>query len=135
MMTIYVFGNGNVSFEDFRKYYEEPMLRALETPGVAFVLCDFRGTDVLAMELLKSLSANVKLYHVGERPRYFPDKYKTKAAEWLVNGGFGSDEERDHAAIDDCTHFLAIDFNSDAKRKSGTQRNIERCEAFGKTRL
>lgn len=135
MMTIYLFGNGNISFEDFRTYYESPILKALETTDVAFALCDFRGTDALAMELLKSLSANVSIYHVGERPRYFPDKYKTKAGEWRVIGGFTSDEERDHAAIDACTHYLTVDFNSDAKRKSGTLRNIGRCEALGKIRL
>jgi hypothetical protein len=135
MMNLYVFGNGNMSFEDFKTHYEKPLLKALEMPDSSFSLCDFRGTDTLTMEFLKCLSGNVTIYHVGERPRYFPDKYKTKAGEWRIVGGFPSDEARDRAAIDACTHYLAIDFNSDAKRKSGTQKNIELCESLGKIRL
>lgn len=134
-MNVYVFGNGNISFEAFKTYYETALVKALAMPETSFSLCDFRGTDTLAMEFLKGLSSGVTIYHVGETPRYFPDKYKTKAGEWRVLGGFSSDEERDHAAIEACTHYLAVDFNSDAKRKSGTQRNIERCESLGKIRL
>ncbi len=134
-MNLYIFGNGNLSFEDFKTHYEKPLLKALEMPDSSFLLCDVRGTDTLAMEFLKCLSGKVTIYHVGEKPRYFPDKYKTKAGEWRVLGGFASDEERDRAAIDACTHYLAIDFNSDAKRKSGTQKNIELCEALGKVRM
>jgi hypothetical protein len=135
MMNVYVFGNGNLSFEDFKTHYEIPLLKALEVTDCSFSLCDFRGTDTLTMEFLKCLSAKVTVYHVGERPRYFPDKYKTKAGEWLVLAGFASDEARDRAAIDACTHYLAIDFNSDTKRKSGTQKNIELCDSLGKMRL
>lgn len=135
-MTVYVFGNGNISFDDFRTHYEEPVSRTLAShPDAQFILCDFRGTDVLAMELLKSKTPNVTVLHVGERPRYFPDKFKTKAGEWKVIGGFASDEERDAAASEQCTHFLAKDFNSDAKRKSGTGKSIERCIALGKVLL
>ncbi len=134
-MNVYVFGNGNISFEAFKTYYETALVKALAMAETSFSLCDFRGTDTLAMEFLKGLSSGVTIYHVGETPRYFPDKYKTKAGEWRVLGGFSSDEERDHAAIEACTHYLAVDFNSDAKRKSGTQRNIERCESLGKIRL
>jgi hypothetical protein len=42
---------------------------------------------------------------------------------------------RDEAAIEACTHFLAHDINSDENRKSGTQRNIERCLELGKERV
>ena len=135
-MILYIFGNGNISFDDFRTHYEAPINSVLASnPDAHFILCDFRGTDTLVMELLKSRTPNVTVLHVGERPRYFPDKFKTRAGEWKVAGGFASDEARDAAAAEQCTHFLAKDFNSDAKRKSGTLKSMERCAAENKTAL
>ena len=134
-MNIYIFGNGNTSFSDFRKHYEEVINRYVNDDTVAFSLCDFKGIDTLAMELLKCTSANVSIYHIGEKPRYFPDSFKTKVTNWKVLGGYENDTQRDEAIISNCTHYLAIDFNSDSKRKSGTQKNIDRCESLGKIRL
>jgi len=135
-MKIYVFGNGNISFDDFRQHYEQPITKILkDQPGVTFLVCEFRGTDVLTLEFLKSKTANVEVFHVGERPRYFPDKFKTESGSWKINGGYKNDEERDHAALNQCTHFIAKDFNSDEKRKSGTKKNIEHCLASGKIQL
>lgn len=133
--NVYIFGNGNISFSDFQKYYGEILIRLSGEENTSFSVCDFRGVDTLAMEMLKSVSPNVTVYHVADKPRYFPDKFKTKAGSWKITGGFASDEERDRAAIDQCTHFLAVDFNSDEKRKSGTRKNIELCESLGKINL
>ncbi len=134
-MNIYVFGNGNISFEDFKFHYEQVMNRYLADENVTFLLCDFRGTDTLAMELLKCISSNVSVYHIGEKPRYLPDKFKTKVGSWKLIGGFENDSQRDMEVINECTHFIAVDFNSDEKRTSGTQKNIELCEKLGKIRL
>lgn len=134
-MNIYLFGNGNTSFADFRTHYEEIINRYLDDESVHFSLCDFRGTDTLSMELLKCTTSRVSVYHIGERPRYLPDKFKTKVSEWKILGGFENDEQRDLEVIRHCTHFIAVDFNSDGKRTSGTQKNIDRCEALGKIRL
>jgi hypothetical protein len=79
------------------------------------------------MELLKTISPNVTILHIGERPRYFVDTYKTQAKKWIIQGNFKNDEERDLHAINLCSHYLAIDFNSNQKRKSGTLKNIENC--------
>lgn len=125
--TIYVFGNGNLSFENFKFYYEKEVIEVLKEENVSFVICDFKGVDTLTMELLKSSSSNVTIMHIGDKPRYIPDKYKTHVGNWNIIGGFKSDSERDIAAINMCTHFLACDFNSNEKRKSGTQTNIEIC--------
>ncbi|MEL6924354.1 MAG: hypothetical protein AAFO94_09930 [Bacteroidota bacterium] len=134
-MKIFVFGNGNLSFHQFLQCYVEPLQAYFNDPQVHFLLCDFRGVDTLMMEYLKSVTASVSIYHIGTQPRYMPDKYKTKVSSWQLIGGFESDGERDRAAIDNCTHFLAIDQNSDAKRKSGTLRNIELCQSLNKQRL
>ncbi len=134
-MRIYIFGNGNLSFEDYKKYYEDIINDTLLINTTSFIVCDFKGVDTLTMELLKSKSANAAIYHIGQKPRYFPDIYKTKASSWTIKGSFENDEDRDNAAINDCTHFIAIDFNSDSKRISGTQKNIDKCIELGKIRL
>lgn len=135
-MHLYIFGNGNLSFADFLTHYHEPLARALlADANVHALVGDFRGVDTLAMECLKCLTPNVRVYHIGARPRYLPDKYRTKVSQWQMVGGFADDAARDAASIEACTHFLAHDFNSDENRKSGTLRNIERCLELGKARL
>lgn len=133
MKKIFVFGNGNLSFQDFSKYYIEPLENWLLTEiEVGFILCDFRGVDTLMMEYLKTYSKNVWIYHIGEKPRYKPDAFRTFVNEWNFVGGFQSDAERDQKAIEDCTCFLAKDFNSDETRVSGTSKNISKCFSLNK---
>lgn len=132
MTVIYIFGNGNTSFEDFQKYYCATLLELVRKSENQFLLSDFRGVDTLTMEFLKNKSSKVTILHIGERPRYYPDLFKTKVSEWTVIGGFNSDSARDNAAVDLCTHFLAVDFNSNDNRKSGTARNIDLCISRGK---
>jgi len=134
-MEVFIFGNGNISFNDFEIFYKKPLEPFLRDENTEFIICDFRGTDTLVMELLKSHTSKVTVYHIGERPRYYPDKYKTKVSQWAIRKGFTSDEERDLTAIKDCTHFLARDFNSNEKRISGTKKNIEKCLSQGKIDL
>ena len=134
-MNIYIFGNGNISFLDFIRYYQKPLSKYISDEAVAFSVCDFKGVDTLVMELLKCEATKVNVYHIGERPRYLPDKYKTKVSQWKLQAGYENDEARDRAAIKDCTHYLAVDFNTSEQRKSGTQKNIELCEAMNKIRI
>lgn len=134
-MKIYIFGNGNITFQEFLAFYTKPLEKYLTQKQTTFLLCDFRGLDTLMMEYLKSETGKVIIYHIGEKPRYLPDKYKTKVNAWQWIGGFESDSARDKAAIEECTHFLAMDKNSNEKRKSGTLRNMELCEALNKIRI
>ncbi|MFV0346072.1 MAG: hypothetical protein ACK5IQ_07480 [Bacteroidales bacterium] len=132
MIKLFVFGNGNITFNDFQSYYVHNLNPIIIKENVHFLLCDFKGTDTLMMEYLKCLTSNVTIYHIGSKPRYIPDLFKTKVNDWLFMGGFNSDKERDSAAINNCTHYLAFDFNSDKNRKSGTLKNIETCHLFNK---
>jgi hypothetical protein len=134
-MRLYIFGNGNLSFTNFLNLYVGPLTRLPLNNDVDFLVGDFRGVDTLVMEYLKCLTPNVRVYHVGTRPRYLPDKFRTEVSQWELVGGFAGDEERDSAAIETCTHFLAYDSNSNPDRKSGTLRNIERCLELGKESL
>lgn len=138
-MIIYIFGNGNISFEAFAEHYMLPLHTYVGCAncrdGIEYVLGDFRGVDTLMMEYLKNKTSRVQVLHVGKRPRYLPDKYGTFVVDWKIRGDFENDEERDNFAIERCTHFIAADFNSNQTRKSGTQKNIERCLELGKIRI
>lgn len=134
MKKIYVSGNGNLSWDNFHQFYLEP-LRKLNLSECEFLIGDFSGTDTLMMEFLKDKSEKVTILHIGEKPRYFPNTFCTKANEWEKIGDFRTDKERDDYAILNCTHFLATDFNSDENRKSGTLKNIEKCFSLDKIRL
>lgn len=131
---LYIFGNGNLSFDEFMTLYGS-VLKGVDVDNTHFIVCDFCGVDTLTMEFLKCVATNMSVYHRGKRPRYLPDNYKTKVGNWTLIGGFDSDSARDAAATLACTHFLAHDFNSNDERRSGTLINIENCLALEKTRV
>jgi hypothetical protein len=133
-MKLYVFGNGNLSMRRFLDTYY-PVLEQVHDYTDEVLVCDFRGVDVMTMEAIKTMVPTVTVFHQGKRPRYLPDRHLTFVDRWKLVGGFKGDEARDAAAIEACTHFLAFDRNSTPERKSGTQRNIEKCLALGKVRL
>jgi len=69
IMRVFVFGNGNISFADFLTYYQQPISQLLQNiEDLSFLICDFRGTDTLTLEFLKTQSAKVQLCHIGENP-------------------------------------------------------------------
>jgi len=135
MRKIFIFGNGNLSFEDFLQHYVPVLEQTCDDPDTEYLLCEFRGVDILALEWLKCKTPRVTLFHMNNRPRYLPDQFRTHVNEWTIKGGYQSNLERDLAALHACTHFLGIDFNTDKFRKSGTQKNIETCLKLKKTRL
>ncbi len=134
-MKIYIFGNGNIKYADFETHYLAPIKKWIQEKEASFIVCDFRGVDTLVMEFLKSETSKVTVLHIGEKPRYLPDKYRTKVSGWNIIGGFEDDRSRDDFALQECTHFIAVDFNSDDRRKSGTLKNIEAGLASGKIRI
>lgn len=132
-MKLFVFGNGNIPFEIFIERYAQVIDKVLEIDSkTEFVICEFRGTDTLTLEYLKTRTSNVTVLHIGDKPRYKPDIFKTYVSDWNFSGSFASDIERDMAAIRMCTHFLAYDFNSDKNRISGTRKNIDKCISLNK---
>lgn len=133
-MRLYVFGNGNLGFDAFLQHYV-PVLETALAADAAFIVCDFRGADVLTLEWLKTRTGEVEVLHVGERPRYLPDRYRTRVSAWTLSGGFASDEARDTAALERCSHVLARDFNSKPERTSGTARLLEQAATLGRVRL
>lgn len=134
MKNIFVFGNGNLSWENFHWFYIDP-LKGTVISECGFIIGDFTGADTLMMEYLKDKTENVTVIHMRNRPRYLVDTFRNKAAKWKTVGGCVSDADRDNFGISNCTHFLAVDFNSDETRKSGTLKNIEKCLSLGRIKL
>jgi hypothetical protein len=132
--TIFICGNGNISFEKFYDFYINKLKLHIDINN-SFIVGDFRGTDTLILEYLKTLTPNVEVCHLFERPRYLPDKFNTYVSDWKITGGFKTNAERDLYMINKCTHFLAYDQNSDMNRKSGTLKNIETCKRLNKYEL
>ncbi len=126
-------GNGNLPFDVFCSHYVPALERALAADA-GFIVCDFRGADALTLEWLKTRTGDVEVLHVGERPRYLPDRYRTKVSNWTIRGGFASDDERDEAALEGATHVLAHDFNSKPDRMSGTGKLLARAAELGRLR-
>ena len=131
MEKIFLFGNGNIDFDIFLTKYKNVIDKAIIN-NFHFLVCDFRGTDVLILEYLKTRTKNVTIYHCFENPRYLPDKFKTFVSSWNIKSGFTDDNSRDLEAINDCDYYFALDFNSDNKRKSGTLKNIEKLNSLSK---
>jgi hypothetical protein len=121
--SLFIFGNGNSSFEIFCNEYI-PILDKAIKDNYNFILCDFRGIDVLCMEYLKNKTNKVTIYHIGIKPRYLPDLYKTKVSSWKLNSNHLDDYSRDMLAINDCSHYFGIDYNSNTDRQSGTLKNL-----------
>jgi hypothetical protein len=80
-MHLYVFRNGNLSFRDFLEIYAEPLGRLQHDRALRVLVCDFRVVDALVMEYPKCSTANVRVYHVGDRPRYLPDAFRTLVSQ------------------------------------------------------
>lgn len=136
MRDVYVFGNGNISCDDFFNIYAPAIHRAHESnPRTRFHVCDFRGVDTLTMEFLKHRTPSVTVYHVGKSPRYLPDRFNTLVSAWTINGGHASDKDRDAAAVSASSQFLAADFNSTADHTTATARSIRACVLLGKQNL
>lgn len=132
--TVFIFGNGSTSFSNFCLDYC-PRIEKILDYNPSFIVCDFKGVDTLVMEFLKTRTDKVTVCHIGDKPRYLPDKYKTKVSEWHLVAGFINDLNRDTFAIEQCTHFIATDFTSNDKRVSGTSKNITTCLQLGKIKL
>lgn len=111
MKKIYVSGNGNVTWENFHQFYIEP-LKKLNLSEYEFIIGHFSGTDTLMMEFLKDKSENVTILHVGKKPRYFANLFKTKAEKWKIVGGFTSDYERDQFGIEQYQFVLNDDLDN-----------------------
>lgn len=134
-MIVYIFGNGNLSFENFTEHYLPVLNELSNNKNTHFLICDFRGADTLSMEFLKTKTPNVSIYHIGDFTRYMPDKYRTKVSQWGTVPNFTNDSDRDQNALEKCTHFLAKDFNSSKNKISSTLKNIQQCLSKGKVDL
>lgn len=134
--TVYfVSGHINLTPQEFKQHYVPRLDNALKTQGCSFVVGDAHGTDLMTQEFLNStpLDTKVTVYHMFQKPRCHVGDFKTQ-------GGFSTDENRDEAmtmASDVDIAWVRPVYQQRAlygtrykKRKSGTQKNIERRTRF-----
>ncbi|MGI9581363.1 hypothetical protein ACR1PO_09135 [Chryseobacterium sp. RRHN12] len=70
MKKIYVFGNGNISWDNFHRFYIEP-IKECNLSECEFLIGDFTGTDTLMMEFLKDKTSNVTILSYRRETKIF----------------------------------------------------------------
>lgn len=113
--THFISGHLSLTDAEFDEHYRRAIDDAL-TRGDSFVVGDARGADALAQNYLHGKTDRVTVYHMFTEPR--------NNAGYKTIGGFETDSERDAqmtAASD-----ADIAWVRPGRKKSGTQRNIDR---------
>jgi hypothetical protein len=128
MPVYFISGHCDITQDEFKKYYHRRIDMALEKKSM-FVMGDARGVDMLAQAYLNGKTENVVVYHIGEKPLHNIGGYPTI-------GGFKNHKKKDSAmtyASDADIAWVRSDEeqrqlygNKYRKRKSGTQKNLER---------
>lgn len=135
-MIYFVSGHGDLTQEEFDKYYLPIITDIISTDEDAqFIVGDYKGCDTLTIEFLTTWFPRRKLsiYHIGEKSRVIVttddgESSVTRAKNVHYIGGFKSDEERDAAmtaASDDDICYVRL-----GKEISGTGRNLLRRAAI-----
>ena len=119
----FISGHGNLTWSEFNQFYIPRIDNAI-LEKARFIVSDFRGCDVMAMEYLKDKTINVTVYHCFTEPRYFPDHIATYVVDWGIVAGFQTDKERDAQMTMDSTDDIA--WIRPGKEKSGTAKNLIR---------
>ena len=130
-MIYFVSGHLDLSTNEFDKHYRAQIKDAV-LRGSSFVVGDARGCDTMAQRLLVELKAaeRVVVFHMCGSPR------NCVSAHFGRKGGFATDGKRD-AAMTECSDadiawFRSVEEQKEKygkkyrKRKSGTQKNVER---------
>ena len=106
--------------EEFAEHYE-PALTAAAEAGALFVIGDANGTDAMAQGFLYGFlddwEARVTVYHMLQEPR-------NNFGDFVVVGGFKTDQERDEAMTKDSDADIA--WVRPGREKSGTAENLKR---------
>jgi hypothetical protein len=118
-MKYFISGHRDITKDEF-ELYRATIKDAIENDqDVEFVVGDYEGVDIMAQEYLKELNYNkVTVYHMFTSPR------NIASDNFMLRGGFTSDEERDAAMTRDSDMDIA--FLRKGKRNSGTAQNIIR---------
>ena len=136
-MTIYfISGHTDLTQEQFDLHYRQKIIDATSDPKSQFVIGDAPGVDFMAQKLLLSILGTdvfnrVNVYYRGDKPYMLVDP--------LIKtiGGFKSHDDKDRQmtldsnidiayvrSIEESKKIYGDKYNS--KRKSGTQKNLER---------
>jgi hypothetical protein len=123
MKTYFISGHGNIHFEEWITFYKTKIDNAI-AESAAFIIGDFRGTDVLSAEYLKNKTEKVTITHCFKKSRYKVDVIDLYSEKWIYKGGFESDEERDKYMTLNSDEDIA--WFREGRESSGTAKNIQR---------
>ncbi len=116
MLTAFVSGHRFISPEDFKRYYLEAIEDAMRAQ-YAFVVGDCAGADSFTQALLAQRGyQNAVVYHMFHTSRI---NYGFE-----TQGGYQTDEERDHAMTVASNYDIA--WVAPGRTNSGTFRNLQR---------
>ena len=123
MRNVYfISGHRNITDQEFKDNYREPLMNAAYEDHSTFVVGDYYGVDIMAqnflVDVLKINPDRITVYHMLDSPRNINPKV-TKTM-----GGFKTDSERDAAMT--ANSNVDIAFVRDEKKMSGTGENLLR---------
>lgn len=137
--TAFISGHIDLTEEEFIQHYKNKIDQAAWL-NHSFVIGDAKGTDSLAQKYLINLipKKRVNIYHMYKKPLNNKGNYE------LV-GGFTSHNKKDTAMTQSSDYDIAYvrspiitkkmleakGITYDPKRKSGTQRNLDRRKKLG----
>lgn len=131
--VIFISGHRDLTYDEFKKYYEPRIDDAIEIfyndeddGTLRFVIGDCAGCDIMAQDyLLDTLNYKPELitvYHCYDAPRYVNPKVKN------LKGGFGGDIDKDNAMTKASNNDIAYVRNP--MELSSTAQNILRRNSF-----
>ena len=87
-LKAFISGHRDLTEEEFNIHYKPVIDNAILNKHI-FYICDYYGADIMAQKYLNSLNySDVIVAHMLEYPRNY-------AGDYMLVGGFTSDEERD----------------------------------------
>jgi hypothetical protein len=135
MTTYFISGHCDISEDEYLKYYQASIDKALEDPNSKFVVGDANGVDALTQKYLTGKTKNVTVYHLKDTP-------KNNYGNFNTIGNFQKHSEKDEAmTLNSDVDISWIRSIEEQKilygdryryRKSGTQYNLERREKMNK---
>ena len=128
MKIYFISGHCDITQGEFKEYYHARLDAALEEKA-SFVVGDARGVDMLTHAYLNVKTRDVTVYHIGQKPFHNMGGFPTR-------GGFDNHAKKDAAMTRISDADIAWVRSEEEqkklygdkyrKRKSGTQKNLER---------
>lgn len=133
MRVAFISGHIDLTEDEFNRYYKDRIDRALDE-GHSFVVGDAKGADTMSQEYIykNDSTADVTVYHMFKSPLNNAgfktigefSSHNKKDTAMTLNSDYDIAYVRPPDVIGKMLEMRGIKYNP--KRKSGTQRNLDR---------